>query len=129
LRPDLLTGGKYLVMLQMGAAPHPDLKNVPFLGDLVQTDDERAVLSLIFSKYQMGRPFFIADGVPPDRVALLRNAFNQSMKDPDLLAEAKSMRLEINPLDGAAVQQLLAKLYSQPDELVHRTRVLLGREK
>ena len=128
LRPDLLTSGKYKIMLQMGAAPHPDLKDVPFFNDLVKTEDERAMLSLIFSKYQMGRPFFVADGVPADRLAALRQAFDQAMKDPALVADAKTAGLEINPLDGAAVQGLVARLYAEPQDIVHRARVLLGKE-
>jgi tripartite-type tricarboxylate transporter receptor subunit TctC len=128
LRPDLLSSGKYEIMLQMGAAPHPDLNDIPFFNDLVKTDNERAILALIFSKYQMGRPFFVADGVPSDRLVVLRNAFDQTMKDPDLLADAKTQRLEINPLDGDAVHQLVAKLYGQPADVVHRARQILGRE-
>ncbi|HWG05845.1 MAG TPA: hypothetical protein VG271_12600 [Beijerinckiaceae bacterium] len=129
LRPDLVTSGKYEIMLQMGAAPHADLKEVPFFNDLVKTQDERAILSLIFSKYQMGRPFFVAEEVPVDRVSALRTAFDQTMKDPDLVAEAKTAGIEINPLDGAAVQQLVARLYAEPADIVHRARVLLGKEK
>jgi hypothetical protein len=116
-------------MLQMGDRPRPDLQSAPFFADLVKTDADRAVLSLVFSKYQMGRPFFVSDGVPADRVALLQSAFDQTLKDPALLSEAKAMRLEISPLDGASVQNLIARLYGEPEDLVRRTRQLLGTEK
>jgi tripartite-type tricarboxylate transporter receptor subunit TctC len=129
LRPNLLTDGKNQVMLQMGAAPRAGLKGVPFFADLVKTDADRAVLSLVFAKYEMGRPYFVAEGVPADRVALLRRAFDETMRDPAFLAEAKTMRLEVSPLGGDAVQKLIARLYAQPDDLVVRTRKLLGTQK
>jgi tripartite-type tricarboxylate transporter receptor subunit TctC len=126
LRPDLLSSKKYVVLLQMGDQPRADLKNTPFFANLVKTAADRAALSLVFSKYRMGRPFFVAPSVPQDRVQILRTAFADAVKDPDLLAEAKAMRLEISPLAGPTVQSLVDKLYSEPDDLVRRTRQLLG---
>jgi tripartite-type tricarboxylate transporter receptor subunit TctC len=129
LRPNLLTDGKTRVILQMGAAPRADLKGVPFFADLVKSDGDRAVLALVFAKYQMGRPYFVAEGVPADRVALLRRAFDETMRDPAFLADAKTTRLEVSPLDGDTVQKLIARLYAEPDDLVVRTRKLLGTQK
>jgi tripartite-type tricarboxylate transporter receptor subunit TctC len=77
----------------------------------------------------MGRPYFLAEGVPADRVKILREAFDATLKDPELLSQAKKERLEINPLNGDAVQQLVVRLYGQPEALVHRTRKILGTEK
>jgi tripartite-type tricarboxylate transporter receptor subunit TctC len=128
LRPNLLTDGKIDVLLQMGAKPHKDLGAVPFFADLVASPDDRAMLDLIFSKYQMGRPFFAPPGVPPDRLAALRSAFDQAMRDPDLIAEAATQKLELSPLPGADVQALVERLYASPDALVHRARQLLGTE-
>jgi tripartite-type tricarboxylate transporter receptor subunit TctC len=128
LRPELHTQGQILVLLQMGAKPHPDLPEVPFFADLVKTDDERAMLSLIFSKYQMGRPFFASQDTPPDRVAALRAAFDAAVHDPELIADAKVQNLELSPLTGQEVQDLVSRLYSAPEDLVRRTRQMLGTE-
>jgi hypothetical protein len=113
----------------MGQKPHPSLKTVPFFADLVKTDDQRAVLSVIFTKYRMGRPFFVPAGVPPERLAMLRTAFDATMKDPALIAEARTEKLELSPLGGAEVQGLVERLYASPDDLVRRARQLLGTEK
>jgi tripartite-type tricarboxylate transporter receptor subunit TctC len=77
----------------------------------------------------MGRPFFVPAGVPAERVALLRAAFDASMKDPELIAEAQKQRLEMSPLTGAQVQALVERLYASPDPIVRRARNLLGTEK
>ena len=106
LHPDFMRKAEFLVLLQMGAKPHPDLPEVPFFADLVKTDDDRAMLSLIFSKYQMGRPFFVSPSAPPDRVAALRAAFDAAMRDPELIADAKVQKLELSPLTGQEVQDL-----------------------
>lgn len=128
LRPELLTDGKIRVLLQMGLKPHKDLGDTPFFANLVDNPDDRAMLDLIFAKYQMGRPFFVAPGVPPDRLAALRAAFDRALRDPDLIREAASQKLELSPLPGAEVQTLVERLYASPDPLVRRARRLLGTE-
>ncbi len=125
LRPDILSGKNYKILLQAGEAPHPDLKNVPFLDDLVPNQDDRALLELIFAKFMMGKPYLVTEGVPADRVELLRTAFSQTMSDREFLADAKKNGLEISPVDGVGVQSLVEKLYSQPTDLVVRARTLL----
>lgn len=126
LRPDLRTSGKINVLLQIGEAPHPDLNGVPFLTDLLKSDDERAITSLLFAKYRMGRPYFVAPEVPEDRLAVLRNAFDAAIKDPDLLAEAKTQRLEIDPVGGAEVQALVQRLHGTPASLVQQARDIVA---
>ncbi len=129
LRPNMRAEGKIRVLLQMGGHAHADIPEVPFFADLVKTQDERDMLSLIFAKYQMGRPFFTAAGVPADRVEFLRKVFDETLEDPELIAEAKVEKLELSPLGGRDVQDLVNRLYSAPPDLVHRARQLLGTEK
>jgi len=113
-------------LLQVGRERHADLPDVPLLSDFMKTEEDRLVLSLIFDKYQMGRSFFLPPGVPQDRVEALRRAFDATMKDPALLAEAAAQKLEINPLSGAQAQALVARLYAAPDHLVRKARNLLA---
>ena len=84
------------------------------------------MLELIFAKYQMGRPLFVPPNVPEDRVAALRTAFDATMKDPALLADAEKERLEIRPVSGKDVQAMVAKLYATPESLVQKARDVLG---
>jgi tripartite-type tricarboxylate transporter receptor subunit TctC len=125
IRPTLLKDKFFPVLLQMGAHKHADLPDVPRFEEIVPAD-QREVLDLIFAKYQIGRPFFVAPGVPDDRVAFLRAAFDATLADPELLDEAKKMSLEIDPLGGARVQAIFRDLYGKPDALVRQARDFLG---
>lgn len=129
LRPNLHQANEISVLLQVGRERHANLRNVPLLAELLKNPDDRSAVEVIFDKYQMGRPFFAPTGVPADRVAMLRAAFDASMKDPDLIAEAAKLKLEMNPLTGAQVQALVERLYASPDAIVRRARNLLGTEK
>ncbi len=129
LRPNLHRDKEISVLLQIGRQRHPDLADAPLLSDILKDENDRAAVSIIFDKYQMGRPFFAPVGVPSDRVALLRAAFDASMKDPALIAEAEKQKLELNPLNGAQVEALITRLYASPQAQVRRARLLLGTEK
>ena len=121
----LVRDGKVKMLVQMGITPHPDLKNVPFALDLVKSEDERKVLELTFSKFQMSRPLFVAAEVPRDRVQALRRGFDAMMKDPELLADAEKSKIDIDPLSGEEVQKLVQKLFATPQPLVEKARALL----
>ena len=114
MRSDWIRDGKIRFLAQMGMKPHPDLKDVPFVLDLVKSPDDRSVLELIFAKYQFGRPYFVPPEVPAERVDALRAAFGATMNDPELLADAQKQRLEVNPVSGADVQAMIEKLYRTP---------------
>ena len=128
LRPDWVDQKKIRFLLQMGLTPEPRLQGVPFALDLVKSEEERQVLELIFANYQTGRPYFVASGVPEERVAALRTAFDTTVKDPALLADAKTQRLEISPMTGQDVQALLTRLYRTPEAIVAKARKALGTE-
>jgi tripartite-type tricarboxylate transporter receptor subunit TctC len=121
----LVSDKKVKLLVQMGLEPHPDLKHVPSALDLVKSDDDRKVLELTFSKFQMSRPLFVAAETPKDRVQALRRAFDGMMKDPELLADAKKSKIDIDPLSGEEVQKLIQNLFSTPQPLVERARALL----
>jgi len=121
----LVRDGKVKMLVQMGITPHPDLKHVPFALDLVKSEDERKVLELTFSKFQMSRPLFVAADVPKDRVQALRRGFDAMMKDPELLADAEKSKIDVDPLTGEEVQALVQKLFATPQPLVEKARALL----
>jgi tripartite-type tricarboxylate transporter receptor subunit TctC len=68
----------------------------------------------------MGRPYLAPPGVPPERAAALRKAFMDTMKDPEFLSDAEKSQLEINPVSGADVEQLVKELYQTPKPLADK---------
>jgi len=105
---------KINVLVQLSLSKHPDLPNVPLVMDLANNDEQRQIFKLVFARQPMGRPFLAPPGVPSDRVSVLREAFMDTMKDGDFLAEAEKMKLEINPVAGDAVQEIVQDVYKTP---------------
>ena len=105
---------KINVLVQLSLSKHPDLPNVPLAMDLANNDEQRQIFKLVFARQPMGRPFLAPPGVPSDRVSVLREAFMDTMKDGDFLAEAEKMKLEINPVAGDAVQEIVQDVYKTP---------------
>lgn len=112
--------GELNILFQQGLRKHPEIGNVPLVTDLAETDDQKKLLELQFTAFELGRPSFVAEGVPADRVAALRRAFNLAMQDKDLLADAAKQRLEVNPSGGEDMQRILARVYATPKDLVAR---------
>jgi tripartite-type tricarboxylate transporter receptor subunit TctC len=73
----------------------------------------------------MGRPLAAPPGVPPDRIAALRAAFDATLTDPGFMAEADKTQMEIDPLSGADIERLLAAAYGQPQTIVRRAGELV----
>ena len=104
----------------MGLRKHPDLQKVPLITDLAENDTQRQVLALQFTAFELGRPYFMPEGVPADRVQALRRAFDETMKDKDLLADAEKQGLEVNPATGEEMGDMLKQVYATPKDVIHR---------
>ncbi len=128
-RPDWIAGkgtGKMLVQQNVAGSAKLNAMKVPRTGDFAKTDDDRAVLALVYAQQQFGRPFVMPPGAPPERVAAIRQAFVQVLNDKDLLAEAAKMNLDIDPLSGADLQGIVERLYATPAPIVKRAVMALG---
>ena len=113
----------------MGLTKHPDLPDVPNAYDLVTDDADRQLFKLIFGPWAFGRPIFAPPGTPADRVATLRNAFKETIADPDFIAEAEKINLEINTTSGENIAGILDGILKTPEPVVIRARQLLGVDK
>jgi tripartite-type tricarboxylate transporter receptor subunit TctC len=112
--------GEMTVLFQMGLKKHPDLPDVPLVTDLSANDDQRKILELEFTGFQLGRPYFLPEGVPAARVTVMRRAFDATMKDKEFIAEAIKLDLEVNPTDGEEMQNILKRVYQTPKALVDK---------
>ena len=124
-RAHWLKENKITILMQLSLEKHPDLPKVPLITDLAKTDEQRALLRLIFARQALGRPYLAPPGVPADRVAALRKAFMDTMKDKAFLAEADKAQLEITPVSGEEVQKLVAEVYQTPAEIVKKAAEIL----
>jgi tripartite-type tricarboxylate transporter receptor subunit TctC len=122
-RPDWLRDKKINLLavfsLQRAADIPPE---VPLIGDLARNDEQRQILRVHLAGQALGRPFFTSPGVPADRKAALRAAFDATMKDPDFVAEITRVKLEVNPASGAEIDRLLAEVYAMPKDVIEKAK-------
>lgn len=114
----LLDGKKINIVLQLGLQKFDGLPDVPSVMDLPATPQNKAALKLIVSRQSIARPFAAPPGLPPERLRALRAAFDATMKDPQFLAEAKRLNLEVRPVSGGDVEKLIKELYATPPDVV-----------
>jgi len=117
---------KLKLLVQVAGAKHADLPDVPLATDLATTDEQRQILQIFAARQVMGRPFFAPPDLPKERAAALRTAFMDTMRDPEFLAEAARARLEITPVSGEKVEELVARVYRTPGEIALKAGALVG---
>lgn len=125
-RPDWVRDKQVNIPVQLALHKNPELPNVPLIMDLATTERQRQILRLVFSRQTMARPFVAPPGIPPDRKQALRTAFDQTMADPEFLAEAKARGLEVNPVSGADIDKLIGEIYETPADVVAEVRAAIA---
>jgi tripartite-type tricarboxylate transporter receptor subunit TctC len=123
--PQWIAERKITVIAQYGLQRDPELAAAPTMLEAAKTDGDRAALTMMFARTEYGRPYFAPPDVPAGRVALLRRAFDATMKDPAFIADAAQLQLELSPATGEEVQALVAKLAGTPADIVARVRAAL----
>jgi tripartite-type tricarboxylate transporter receptor subunit TctC len=124
-RPHWIRDKLLNVIVQMGLEKLADLPDVPAALDLVTDAEKKQVLTLILLRQEPGRPVAAPPGVPAERLAALRRAFDATMKDADFIAEAEKLQMEIEPLTAAEIDRLLATAYATPPPIVRQAAELL----
>jgi tripartite-type tricarboxylate transporter receptor subunit TctC len=123
--PDWIADKKVAVLVQAGAEREKDFQDVPLMHELAKTPEQRRILALISSPVSLGRPFFTTPDTPPERVAALRDAYAATMKDTDFLAEAQALKLDIKPMSGERVAQIVDETINVPAELIAKAKAVL----
>jgi tripartite-type tricarboxylate transporter receptor subunit TctC len=128
--PDWVPSGKAKVILQESVKGLPELNQagVPLGASFAKTPEDKRVMELVYSQGIFGRPFLVAPQVPKDRVQILRTAFTAAMKDPQAVADAQKMKLDLDAISGDEVQDLVGKIYATPPEIIHRAKQALETE-
>jgi len=117
---------KVSLLMQYSLGKHADLPHVPLVTELARNDEERAALDLILTQQVMGRPVAEPPNVPAARVAALRQAFERTLKDAEFLSEADKLALEINLVDGEALQAMVERMFRAPRNVVEAARRAIG---
>jgi tripartite-type tricarboxylate transporter receptor subunit TctC len=106
------------LLVQFNLQKNPDLPDVPMALERAANEEQHQVLRLLIAGQYVGRPIFSTPDVPADRKAALRAAFDATMKDPDFLAEAAKVDMEISPVSGATIDTFIEELYRTPKNVV-----------
>jgi tripartite-type tricarboxylate transporter receptor subunit TctC len=122
-RPDWLRDKKINLLAVFSLQRAADIPaEVPLVGALATSEEQRQILRLHLAGQSFGRPFFTSPGVPEERKAALRAAFDATMKDPDFIAETNKVKLEVSPTSGAEIDRLLEQVYATPKEVIEKAK-------
>jgi tripartite-type tricarboxylate transporter receptor subunit TctC len=115
-----IDAGDLKVIVSFAPERRPGYESVPTVYEFANSEEDRQVLDFMFGPQVLGRPHFAPPGVPADRLAALRRAFDATMKDPALLKEADGMSFEITPQTGERIAELVANVATTSPEIISR---------
>jgi tripartite-type tricarboxylate transporter receptor subunit TctC len=125
----LIHDGKLFFLLRAEEAPIPAIPDVPSIFEYAKTTEQRALMQFVFSSTEFGRPYVFPPDVPNDRVEILRKAIATAAHDPQLLAEAANIKMDMTYNPPQSLEQLVAKLYRTPPALIATVKAILPNEK
>jgi tripartite-type tricarboxylate transporter receptor subunit TctC len=125
-----LKKGFVRVLLQTNHKRDTRLADVPTIYELMDqhktAEAGKRLTRVILVAATLGRPIAVTPGIPPDRLKLLRDAYLKTLKDPELIAETKRQRWDIDPLSGEEMEQLAKDVTQQPKEVIERMKWVFG---
>jgi tripartite-type tricarboxylate transporter receptor subunit TctC len=121
-----LDSGALRVVLLATLKPHPELPNIPVAYNLAKTDEAKKMMATVLrANSPTVRPFMVPPATPNDRVEILRKAFMETLKDPELIAEAKKSRLDLDPADGAELEQNVKEIFKLEPAQINKLKEIL----
>lgn len=126
LHGDWIKDGKIVFAMQTGLEPEPDLKNVPLMWQLASNARDRAAMKLVASASKFGRSLWAPEGVPKDRVAALRAAFDKAVKDKDFVAAVAKRKLPFGPAPAEEMENLVKELLATDRNAIAHAKATLG---
>jgi len=125
----LIKDGKLKFLLRAEESPIAAIPDVPSIFDYAKTDEQRQLMRFVFSSTEFGRPYVFPPEVPRDRVDIMREAIARAVRDPELVAEAAAIKMDMTYTGPDRLQELVAKLYATPPDVVAKVKALLPNEK
>ena len=127
--PDWISNNKVNPIISFAPLQFAGLPaGIPFAGDLAPDHESRNVLDLLMAPDALGRPFVVSKQAPAGRAALLRAAFDATMKDAQFLAETEKLDLPVvGPISGSEAEKIVVSIYDTPPVLVTRAQAVVGK--
>ena len=113
---------RYNFIIQTGPRKIPAFESVPLLRELAKNEDEQRIFDFVSNAAAMARPLVTTTGVPSDRVAALRRAFDATLADPAFLEDAARQNLEIGAKSGEELQRMVTGLIETPPAVLEQVR-------
>lgn len=125
-RPEWLTEKKIVVPVAVSTQRNPEYPDAPSIMELIKDEHTRNTLELVFAPQEFDRPVLAPPGLPPERVALLRQAFAATMNDPALKAEAAKLRIEVDHVSGETLLTTIQRAFAMPPDVVAAAKEATG---
>jgi tripartite-type tricarboxylate transporter receptor subunit TctC len=119
---DQVKSGEYKLVAQTGLERNPGMADVPLIQEVVGDEKVDAVFRFLAGGDPIGRALFGAPGIPDDRIAALRTAFDKMVKDPEFIADAKKRHALLHTKPGAKLDKYVVDILSTPPEVVELAR-------
>ncbi len=117
--------GKLRVLFRAEEAAMPEIPDAPSIYDFAKSEDQKQFMRFVFSSTEFGRPYAFPPDVPADRVALMRRAMEDAVKDPELVAEAEKLNLDMSWRQPDNLTRLTGELYKTPPEMLEAVKKLV----
>jgi tripartite-type tricarboxylate transporter receptor subunit TctC len=127
LFPQDVEAGRFKLVVQMGPKTTSVLGPVPSIYKFLKPGQDRRVLEFHFNTKLLGRPLAGPPGMPQERLAILRKAFEDTMHDPAFLEDAERSKLDIDPADHTQVEHLLAQFADYPKDVLEKAKAAIAR--
>lgn len=125
-KPDWIKENKIAHLVQVGPRRGPGFEDVPLATELVTDPKQKQALNLISGGALVGRSLVGTPGIPADRAAALRNAFDVGMKDPEMLEKAKAWKLDLEPASGAELEKIVHGIIDTSPEVIEMVKKIVG---
>lgn len=123
-RADWVRDRKIIPIWQLSLSKHPDLLDVPLAIDFAKNTEDRQIMEFFFARQEMSRPFVTTPEVIPQRLKAIRDAFIETTKDPDFIEATKSQDVELDPISGAQIDELLKRIFATPKHVIERATMI-----
>jgi len=121
-----IQSGDAVVVLQLLSKPHPELANIPLAQSFAKSDEARQLMQAgVQDPADYYRPYVLPPRTPKDRVEMLRKALQDTMKDPEFLADAAKSRLDIDPVTGTELENLVRGLFKLSPSMISKLKTIL----